>query len=41
MKMPLGLCIVTSSAWADTFRPSVAAYHRLLGVQDHFWVMHP
>ena len=41
MKMPFGLRIVTSSAWADTFRPSLEAHDRLLDVQDNVFVMHP
>ena len=41
MKMPLGLRIVTSSAWADTFRPSLDAQDSLPDVQDNFFVMHP
>ncbi len=28
MTIPPGFRIVTSSAWADPFRPSVDAYHR-------------
>ena len=41
MKMPMGFRIVTSSAWADTFRPSLDAHDSLPDVQDNFFVMHP
>ena len=41
MKMPLGFRIVTSSAWADTFRPSLDAHDSLPDGQDNFFVMHP
>ncbi|MEO0017028.1 MAG: hypothetical protein RLZZ522_311 [Verrucomicrobiota bacterium] len=41
MTMPLGFRILTSSAWADTFRLSVDAHHGLLEVEGNFFVIHP